>query len=171
MGQNDYFGPTLLSKLSAFLSWAGVLGQTYWVKSLRKYLSYVNVNPCTVHVFFVRFPFLPLNVISQRCPLKVRRKRTFQDTGDSVICASTRSWHDYNVSRPQKDGDRFCVPCHSSNQEDGGITQTCKQMHSKMQCWTSQQKTSYEIEIRGDVAQTSERSTWAIKVSCARKKL
>ena len=35
-----------------------------------------------------------------------------------------------------------------------------KQMHNKMQSRLSQQEVmSYEIEIRGDVAQTSERST------------
>lgn len=72
----------------------------HWIKSLWKYLSYINVNPCSAHVFFIRFPFRSLNVVPQRNRLKMRRKRPFQDAWYSVICTSTsRSWHDYDVSR------------------------------------------------------------------------
>ena len=99
-----------------------MLTSFHWIESFWKYLSNVNINPCSAQVFFIRFPFLSLNVISQRCRFEMRRKRTFQDTRYGVVCASTsRSWHDCDVSRSQKDRNGLCIPCQSTNQEDGGV--------------------------------------------------
>ena len=77
-----------------------LLGICIRIKTFRKYLSNINVNPGGLHIFFVGFPFFPDGSVIKALGSKVGRKSSFQNPGHSMVCPSTsRARHNENVSR------------------------------------------------------------------------
>lgn len=82
-----------------------------------------------------------------------------------VRSATRRTGHYHNVTRAQQDRSWGVVSCEAPDEEyrraaepmDGNIRYISQDL------W---KKSTHEIDTSGEVADISDRSTWAIKVSC-----
>ena len=74
--------------------------------------------------------------------------------------------HDHHVSGAQEDGHGLDVARVPAYQEDRSAAEPAKRVREIKERRDFQ---THEMETRGEVAQTSERSTWAISVSCVRR--
>jgi hypothetical protein len=104
----------------------------------------------------------PVPHCEEKIKIKIKRLLT-------VVSPSTgRSGHDHDIAAAEKDGDRLTLPRQTTDEKHGSIAQS----RSKKKVSFEREKkkdvcaAAHDMDTSGEVEQTSERSTCAMRVSC-----